>query len=120
MFFFHIIKKFIYQHELLNPTLKQEESIRIILITCYGHITNSKQPSTLSFMKMMDQFSVFVRLIFLITVIKVNYSIQVIYPYGPTAGDAQLRVGYEVASAGIPLSVPVNFYNDTYDTIFVS
>lgn len=68
----------------------------------------------------MDRFSVFTRLIFLITVIKVNYSTQVIYPYGPTAGDAQLRVGYEVASTGIPLSVPVKFYNDTYDTIFVS
>lgn len=75
----------------------------------------------LSLKETMDQFSELVRVFFVIIVFGVNYSTtQVVYPYGPTAGDAQLRVAYEVASAGIPLSVPVKFYNDTYDTIFVS
>lgn len=68
----------------------------------------------------MDQFSGLVRFLFLIFVFGVNHSTQVVYPYGPSAGDAQLRVAYEVASEPIRLSVPVKFYNDTYETIFVS
>lgn len=67
----------------------------------------------------MDQFSGLVWL-FIILVFGVNYSTQVVYPYGPTAGDSELRAAYEVSSPGIPLSVPVKFYNDTFDTIFVS
>lgn len=68
----------------------------------------------------MDRFSELLRFFFLILVFRINISTQLVYPYGPTAGDTQLRVGYEVASPGIPLSVPVKFYNETYDTIFVS
>lgn len=68
----------------------------------------------------MDQFSGLLRVLFLIFVFGVNYSTQVVYPYGPSAGDAQLRVAYEVASEAIRLSVPVKFYNDTFETIFVS
>lgn len=74
-----------------------------------------------SLKKAMDQFSELVRFFFLIAAFGISCTgTQVVYPYGQTAGDAQLRVAYEVASPGIPLSVPVKFYNDTYDTIFVS
>jgi len=68
----------------------------------------------------MGQLSELVRFFIIIVVLRVNYSTQLVYPYGPTAGDGQLRSAYEVSSPGIPLSVPVKFYNDTYDTIFVS
>lgn len=68
----------------------------------------------------MDRFSELLWFFLLILVFGINSSTQLVYPYGPTARDTQLRVGYEVASPGIPLSVPVKFYNDTYDTIFVS
>ncbi|KAL5241702.1 hypothetical protein ACI65C_009112 [Semiaphis heraclei] len=68
----------------------------------------------------MDRFSELLRFFLLIFIFGINSSTQLVYPYGPTAGDTQLRVGYEVASPGIPLSVPVKFYNETYDTIFVN
>lgn len=68
----------------------------------------------------MDRFSELLRVLFLIIVYGVSYSTQVLYPYGLTAGDVQLRTAYAIASEGIPLRVPVKFYNETYDTIFVS
>lgn len=73
----------------------------------------------------MDRFSVFLQFLFFLFIFGINYSSskqphQVGYPYGPNVGDAQLRVGYEVASTGIQLSIPVKFYNESYDTIFVS
>ncbi|VVC26101.1 Hypothetical protein CINCED_3A019659 [Cinara cedri] len=68
----------------------------------------------------MDRFSELVRVLFFLIVYGVSYSTQVLYPYGPTAGDVQLRTAYSIASEGIPLRVPVKFYNDTYDTIFVN
>lgn len=73
----------------------------------------------------MDRFSVLLQFLFVLFISGINYSTskqphQVGYPYGPNVGDVQLRVGYEVASEGIQLSVPVKFYNESYNTIFVS
>lgn len=73
----------------------------------------------------MDRFSVVLQFSFFLFIFGINHSSsrqshQVGYPYGPNVGDTQLRVGYEVASPGIQLSVPVKFYNESYNTIFVS
>lgn len=68
----------------------------------------------------MDLFSELARFLFLTIVLGVNYSTQAVYPYGPSFGDAQLPTDYGIASTGLPLRVPIKFYNDTYDTIFVS
>lgn len=75
---------------------------------------------TFSLLRKMDRFSEFVRFFLILIVFGVNHSTQIGYPYGTTEGDSQLRSTYEVSSPGIPLSVPIKFYNDTYDTIFVS
>lgn len=85
-----------------------------------AHREQCNEPSTFSLQYTMDRFTVLARFLFIVLAVGVNHSAQVVYPYGPTAGDSQLRAAYEVSSPGIPLGVPVKFYNDTYDTIFVS
>lgn len=42
------------------------------------------------------------------------------YPHGPGYLDQNLPRGSEVSSPEISLKVPIKFYGETYDTIFVS
>lgn len=41
------------------------------------------------------------------------------YPYGPTL-DASLPKGQTASSPEVPLKVPITFYGESYETIFVS
>ncbi|XP_050523369.1 nidogen isoform X2 [Daktulosphaira vitifoliae] len=68
----------------------------------------------------MDRFGKRILVFTLFAVFGVSRSRQAIYPYGPSTGDSQLRIGYEVASPPVSLSVPIKFYNDTYDTVFIN